>query len=177
MNTYEFSLIFALPSSEEDPDAYVEALYEAGCDDATIGIGRKGQIALEFDREATSAEAAIASAFRDVRKAIPRAQLIEASPDYVGLTEVADIVGFSRQNMRKLMLFDVSSFPVAVHGGSPAVYHLQSVLEWFKKVRNLHVHDDLIEISAATRQVNLAKELSQLPKRALKKRLSDLVLG
>ena len=34
---------------------------------------------------------------------------------------------------------------------------------------------DLVEISAVTRQINLAKELNQLPKRAVSKRLQALV--
>jgi hypothetical protein len=175
MITYEFCLLFSLRSAEEDPDMYVEALYEAGCGDATIGIGRKGLIALAFDRESESATAAIESAIRDVRKVIPGAKLVEASPDYVGLTEAAEIAGFSRQNMRKLMLKDTTSFPIAVHAGNPAVYHLNSVLKWFKDVRKIDVRDDLVEISAVTRQVNLAKELSQLPKRGVSKRLQALL--
>jgi hypothetical protein len=175
MTTYEFSLIFQLPSAEEDPGAYVEALYEAGCDDSTIGIGRKGLIALDFDREASSANVAVESALRDVRKAIPNAKLIEASPDYVGLTEVADIAGFTRQNMRKLMLKGAASFPVAVHAGNPSVYHLDAVLKWFSDVRKIDVRNELIEISAATRRVNLAKELSQISNRGVSKRLQELV--
>ena len=84
MITYEFSLIF-LSSAEEDPDMYVEGLSKLG-GDATIGIGRG---LLGLDREAVSANAAIESAIRDVRKVIPAAKLIEASPDFVGLTEAA----------------------------------------------------------------------------------------
>jgi len=175
MTTYQFSLTFTLPSANEDPDIHVDALYEAGCDDATIGVGRHGYIALDFDREAASASAAIESALRNVRKAIPEAKLVEASPDYVGLTEAADIAGFTRQNMRKLALKGASSFPVAVHSGNPAVYHLHAVLKWFKDVRKMAVSKDLVEISAVTRQVNLAKELSQLPSRQVSKRLRELV--
>jgi hypothetical protein len=40
----------------------------------------------------------------DVRAALPEAILIEAAPDYVGLSDVADSVGVTRQNLRKLML-------------------------------------------------------------------------
>jgi hypothetical protein len=175
MTTYEFSLSFTLPRDDEDPDTYVEALYEAGCADATIGIGRLGMIAIDFDRDAASARAAIESAIRDVRKVIPHAKLIEASPDYVGLTEAAEIAGFSRQNMRKLMLKDTHSFPVAVHVGNPAVYHLDAVLKWFKDVRKIEIRDDLVEVSAITRQINVAKELTQIPKRGISKKLQALV--
>jgi hypothetical protein len=47
---------------------------------------------------------AIFSVVQKVRTAIPVAELVEASPDFVGLTDVADLVGCSRQNIRKLML-------------------------------------------------------------------------
>src|SRR5439155_384770 len=82
----------------------IERLGAAGCDDALVGIGQPGRIALEFTREAHSAEAALVSALTDVKRAIPSARLIEAAPDFVGLTDVAEVVGMTRQNMRKLMI-------------------------------------------------------------------------
>ena len=60
-------------------------LGEAGCDDALIGVGRPGRIALNFDCEADSAFAAVAGAVSEVRAAIPEAWLIEVAPDLVGL--------------------------------------------------------------------------------------------
>jgi hypothetical protein len=93
-----------LADDDRDPEALVERLGEAGCDDALIGIGQPGRLALEFTREAESAEEAVRSALADVRGAVPLARLIEVAPDLVGLTDVAEIVGVSRQNMRKLML-------------------------------------------------------------------------
>jgi hypothetical protein len=58
----------------------VERLGEAGCDDALVGIGQPGRIALNFTREADSAQQAFISALEDVRRAIPDAELIEAKP-------------------------------------------------------------------------------------------------
>ena len=63
-------------------------------------MGQQGRIALDFNRESRSAYHAIRSALRDVKKAIPKATLIEATPDFFGLTDVAEILGFTRQNMR-----------------------------------------------------------------------------
>ena len=166
MSNYEFQLTFALPARDADPDQFVDTLYEAGCDDATIGVGRVGQIGLMFNREAASAKDAIQSAIDDVLKGIPGARLIEAAPDYVGLTEAADIAGFSRQNMRSLMIKDLASFPIAVHGGKPAVYHLIEVLQWFKDIRRIDIGEPLLEISSVTRQVNLTKELRRLSESA-----------
>ncbi|WP_022654030.1 DNA-binding protein [Aquaspirillum serpens] len=78
---YEFTLKFKIPS---DPvDELIEKLAEAGCDDALIGIGTPGKIALEFIRESTSAKQAIISAIRDVKSAIPDAMLIEVGSELV----------------------------------------------------------------------------------------------
>lgn len=49
-----------------------------------VGIGLPGRIALSFLREADSAQQAVISALEDVNRAIPDAELIEASPDLAG---------------------------------------------------------------------------------------------
>ena len=54
----------------------------------------------DFIREAENADAAIQIAHQDVLKTVPQAQLIEAAPDYVGLTDIAEIVSVSRQQLR-----------------------------------------------------------------------------
>jgi hypothetical protein len=72
MREYEFTLKFKVPNPMTDTGMFVDALYESGCDDAIIGTGTKGFIALDFIREAPSAYDAISSAINDVRKAIPQ---------------------------------------------------------------------------------------------------------
>src|SRR5271170_2454263 len=94
MDDYTFTLNFTLPRREDGPDQYLDALYEAGCDDAVVGVGQYGMIGLDFTRAATSAQEAIGSA-------IEGAILVGVGPDLVGLTEMAAIFGFTRQNMRK----------------------------------------------------------------------------
>jgi hypothetical protein len=78
MREYEFTLKFKLPDPTTDADLYVDALYESGCDDAIIGTGTRGFIALDFIRAAPSAYDAMSSAIHDVRKAIPRAEIVDA---------------------------------------------------------------------------------------------------
>ena len=159
---YEFTLKFKIPS---DPvDELIEKLAEAGCDDALIGIGTPGKIALEFIRESTSAKQAIISAIRDVKSAIPDAMLIEVGPDFVGITDVAELIGVSRQNIRKLIMNHASSFPTAVHEGTSAIWHLNHILKWFK-AKGLYeksVHS-LFEISHIAMEVNITKEVKRLP--------------
>src|SRR6185437_4879077 len=127
MADYTFVLTFSLPDQEADPEAYLDALYEAGCDDASVGIGRLGMIGLDFTRQAQSAEQAVRSATEAVRKAIPGAELVQAGPDLVGLTETAEAFGFSRQNMRKYATGHTAgraAFPVPAFIGEPTLWHM-----------------------------------------------------
>lgn len=158
MNTYEFTLKFCLPDTSANPDDYIERLGAAGCEDALIGIGQNARIALNFTRESDSAYAALFSALADVKHAIPDAQLIEATPDLVGLTDVADLLGFTRQYMRKLMLGNAASFPAPIHEGRAAIWHLAKVLTWLKARKMYPVEDTLIDIAKATMQINIVKE-------------------
>lgn len=157
MKEYEFKLLFALPDAMTPPDRYVESLGATGCTDALPGIGKAGRIALDFAREAESAREAIESAISDVRRAIPGARLIEAGPDYVGLTEIAEILGFTRQNMRKLMLNSAIEFPDPVHEGKPSIWHLEPVLLWLRDRKGYEIDDILLETARMNFQVNLAK--------------------
>ncbi|NEO86411.1 MAG: DNA-binding protein [Spirulina sp. SIO3F2] len=79
MQDYEFTLEFELQDPHADPADYVEQLYESGCDDALIGIGRKGRISFDFIREATSMAEARESAIADIHQVLPFAILIELS--------------------------------------------------------------------------------------------------
>lgn len=155
---YRFTLKYQLADHDGDADALIERLGAAGCDDALIGIGQPGRLALEFTREAGNAEAAVGSALADVRHAVPSASLIEVAPDLVGLTDVAEIVGVSRQNMRKLMLSHPASFPVPVHEGSASIWHLADVLAWLRDKGGYSVTPEAIEVATVAMQVNLAKE-------------------
>lgn len=74
---YTFILKYQLSEQNRTQDEVVERLGAAGCEDALVGIGQPGCIALEFIREAVSAEAALVSALEDIKGAIPSATLIE----------------------------------------------------------------------------------------------------
>lgn len=155
---YTFTLKYQLADEDRDADALVERLGEAGCDDALVGVGQPGRLALEFVREAADAGAAVRSALADVRRAVPSAKLIEVAPDLVGLTDVADIVGVSRQNMRKLMLAHPSSFPAPVHEGSASIWHLADVLAWLQAKGSYSLPQDVLDVARAALQVNVVKE-------------------
>ena|SRR5690606_25063739 len=174
MSEYEFTLKFRLLDANADPEQFIDALAEAGCDDATVGIGQKGRIALAFNREAANALDAVVSAMKAVKAAIPGAELVEASPDFVGLTDVAELVGCTRQNIRKLMITNLATFPAAVHEGSQAIWHLRPVLAWFSETQKRAIDRSLIEISEVTMKVNIAKEARRVPGAALPRELEAL---
>lgn len=92
MKTFEFTII----ASGFDPDGnYEDALFEAGCDDATFSL-QKGVLIGEFDREAVSFSSAVASACRDVKNAGLEVERVE--PDHlVSLSEIAERAQLGRQ--------------------------------------------------------------------------------
>lgn len=160
MNEYKFELTFKLPQ-EADPDQYFAAL-EKSCSDAMVGTGQTGYMAFDFNRESTSAYDAIVSAVTDVKKAIPKASLVEATPDFVGLTDVAELLGFTRQYMRKIMVKSGTTFPSPVHEGKSSIWHLSNILIWLKENNKYKVEDTLIDVANVNKKFNLIKELNQV---------------
>ncbi len=155
---YEFTLTFKLAPEDSNVDELVGRLGAAGCTDAMVGVGQAGQLALEFVRKAKSAEQAILSALTDVKKAIPTAKLVEVGPDLVGLTDVADLVGVTRQNMRKLMLAHAAAFPAPIHSGSTSLWHLAPVLEFLGEREQYKLAPALIDVALAAMRLNITKE-------------------
>ena len=98
---HDFTLILSGITSES---AGVEdALFEAGCDDATLSF-RMGRPVLTFSREANSLKDAILSAVSDVRSAGIGANVLRV--DYCNLVTQADIarkIGRSRQLVHQYM--------------------------------------------------------------------------
>lgn len=159
---YLFTLNYLLPAEDCDLLQLVERLGAADCTDVLVGTGLAGRLALEFSREAESAEAALLGALGDIKRIIPEARLVEASPDFVGLSEIAEIVGVSRQNMRKLMLGHAESFPLAIHEGSSSLWHLAEVLSWLDSKGGYPLKHPVIEVARVAQQVNTAKESKRI---------------
>jgi len=176
MQEYEFTLKFKLPDPGTDADIYIDALYESGCDDAIIGVGLRGLIGLDFIREAPSAYKAMFSAIQDVRKAIPQAELIEASPDFVGITDIAKLIGCSRQNVQKLVSKSNLNPPLAVYGGAQSVWHLLEFLTWLKESKGYKIDQSLLEIAKTTRNLNCIKESRRLDPE-MQKQFQELVFA
>jgi hypothetical protein len=78
---YTFTLKYRLSAANQNVDDLIERLGAEGCDDVLVGVGQPGRVALEFTREADSAQAAIQSALADVKRVMPKAQLLEDAPE------------------------------------------------------------------------------------------------
>src|SRR6266446_4522389 len=90
--TFEFSII----ASGLDPSAddFETRFFDAGCDDATVSF-QKGRIIVDFAREASSIDAAIASAIECVKAAGAVVERIEPDP-LVNLSDIAERTGLTR---------------------------------------------------------------------------------
>ncbi len=75
-----FSFTLEIEGADVMTDAAQNALFEAGCDDATFGVSNGIQTA-EFDREATEFAEAVASAIKAVEAAVPGARVVEIHRD------------------------------------------------------------------------------------------------
>lgn len=158
---YIFTLKYQLEDHDSDVDVLLERLGSAGCDDALVGVGQPGRLALEFTREAERATEAVRTALAEIKNAIPTARLIEMSPDLVGLTDVADIVRISRQAMRKLMLAHRATFPLPVHEGTASLWHLAEVLDWLKTRGGYEFDAGIREAASIAMEVNIEKEVKR----------------
>lgn len=162
MKEFEFTLKFSLPNTITDTDDYIKFLEEEGCDDALIGLGKSERLALQFNREGDNALEVVVSAIKAVERAIPGVNLIEATPDLVGISDIANYLSFSRQYIRKLILENKTSFPVPIHEGKVSLWHLSHVLTWLKQENRYSMDAALIDIAQANMQLNFVKEASNI---------------
>lgn len=99
---FEFDLVFALPKKDADLDAILDALFEAGCDDAVVGLGTAGLVGMAFTRSGEDAESVIMGAIQAALSALPEgAKLREVKPDLVSQGDVASRLEVSRQALQK----------------------------------------------------------------------------
>ena len=68
---FEFDIVVSLPRGTGDEDTIMDALFEAGCDDAVIGLGASGLVGLGFSRAGEDAEGVISAGVKQVLSAFP----------------------------------------------------------------------------------------------------------
>ena len=161
----EFDFALLLTGPTEFTDAMADALFAAGCDDATPSVCY-GRVSLEFSRTAPSYKDAVLSAIGDVRKAGIGADVWQIDDcDLVTQAEVARKVGKSPQYVQQLMSGKrgPGRFP-------PPVCHLSEntllwqwceVSQWL--CENNVVKPEVVEQARLTFAINLALEKLHRP--------------
>ena len=166
MTEYTFELIFKL-NKDEQPELYIDRLYEAGCDDATVSVGAIGYLGLSFIREAKSAKKALETAIKNVKQGIPHAQLERAAPDLLNLSELAFLFGFTKQNMRKYARGEITSvtkeFPTPVINGKTSYWHAAKIGQWLNEQGIMKISDEILDTLLTLWSLNQANEFLHRP--------------
>ncbi len=160
MNNYQFQLVFLLHPNE-DAEQHLDALFEAGCDDGLMSIGKAGYLAADFTRESVTAYEAIKTAIKNITKAIPHAKLIKAGPYIANLSEMANLFGCTKQNLSKYARGESlkkESFPCPIISGKVDYWYVLDIASWFYKQDKINIQKQDIEALKAIHDLNVAIE-------------------
>lgn len=84
---------------------------------------------------------------------MPLATLVEVGPDFVGLSDIAELLDVTRQNVRKFA-FKRDDFPVPFHSGTTVLWRLLPVLDWFGATLGYAIDPKLRDVCSVAMQVN-----------------------
>ena len=163
-NTFSFLLVLGpleVPLSEIE-----DALFEAGCDDALLGI-RNGAVYLDFDRSAPSLEDAVFSAIRQIESAPVGAKVRRVEPDDpVTAAEIARRVGKSREAVRLWIegRRGKGNFPIPQTGlaGTTVLWSWVEVTRWLVETGAIQ-NPDAVSAAELVATLNRALEARDKP--------------
>ncbi|WP_340150004.1 hypothetical protein [uncultured Sneathiella sp.] len=160
MKMFEFAIV-AFGQSIED-DEFLNAVFEAGCDDATLSF-QKGVIVAEFAREAESFAKAIASACHQLRQTGVKIERIE--PDYlVSLSEIAERSNLSRQRISlyaKGERLEEFPHPTVKFTSNHPLWDWYQVAEWL--YRNNNLAKEVVVEAKVVREANIHIDMLDMP--------------
>ncbi|MBF5056094.1 prophage CP4-57 regulatory [Alcanivorax sp. 521-1] len=176
MTMYEFQVHFELPLEQPDSEQWLDALFEAGCDDAIVGLARPGYLSLDFSREGEEAMVVVQSAVGDVQTAIPGAHPQSVGPDLLNLSGIAEWlsdnrIAITRQAMRKYAAGELrrsrSRFPAPRVFDSVPLWHAHDVLAWMEQNGKLVKADQaavktMLDLTGVSKAINAAAEFLRL---------------
>ena len=100
MSTFHFTLIVEGPDLQDEP--HIDALFEAGCDDAAVGRSDGVQY-VDFDREAGTLDTALLSAVDDL-ETLEGVEVVRiADAGLASLADIATRLGRTRESVRLLV--------------------------------------------------------------------------
>lgn len=163
MNEYTFTLIL-----DRDPEDLLDALFEAGCDDALFG-DVDGTHYAEFTREADTLASAVASAISNIQS-VDDLHVLRVEPDdLVTLSEIAHRLDRTREGIRLIAAGQRGDgdFPTPISHTRERnrLWRWTDVIAW--AAAHGHVEDADLEGARVIAAVNAALELNarlpQLP--------------
>ena len=99
MTEFDFQIFWA--GVDTSDETFLERLFEAGCDDATVYF-KDGYLCVDFSRESDSAESAVISAIKDIERSGIGGSIERVEPeDLASLSEIANRVGVTRSALQK----------------------------------------------------------------------------
>ena len=136
MSTYHFTLIVDGPDLQDQ--TLIDRVFEAGCDDATVGSSGGVQY-VDFDRKAGALEDAILSAVDDLEKLEGVEVVRIADAGLASLADIAARVGRTREGVRLLVsgARGPGNFPKPVTDPRSRyrLWRWSEVASWFKAYR------------------------------------------
>jgi hypothetical protein len=172
---HEFILILSqvhtLTSEMED------ALFEAGCDDATVGM-HSGRLAIDFTRSAPTLKDAILSAIQDVQKAKIGARIVRVhNCDLVTQAEIARRISRTRQLVHQYIsgTRGPGGFPAPACEITDGVHLWQWCEVAFWLGENDMITDDVVRAARDTEMINSI--LNFLNQQALHPEVMAEILG
>lgn len=173
--THSFTLFLTGPDVLDDE--HMDALYDAGCDDALFGE-RDGAQYAAFDREARTFSEALASAIHDVTSALPGLQVVRIEPDQlVTLSAIAERSGRTRESIRLLSTGERGPggfpAPVAYADHKTRLWHWPDVVDWLTEHNKARIEVDA-EAADLVAALNAAFDLREHARHLRKK--SDIAL-
>jgi len=152
MKTHEFTL--TIGGICEATEEFANAIFEAGCDDATCGSSR-GRVFVDFDRDAETFLAAVLSAIADVQRAgFQVIRIDETNP--VSQAEIARRLEVSRQMVNQYVSGKRGSGdfppPTGTNKAGAELWEWNEVAEWLRK--NNAIDDDTLERSSIVNVIN-----------------------
>ncbi|MFC4109481.1 helix-turn-helix transcriptional regulator [Micromonospora zhanjiangensis] len=155
MKVQVFTVVLDHPPTDDE----IDALFEAGCDDAAFGVDH-GVATAQFDRKAATLADAIASAVRAIESAGLTAVRV-VDEDLLTLADISDRIGQSRESVRRYATGarGPGGFPPPVNPSreGASFYRWSEVAPWIRE----HIGLDVPDIDPALVVANLVLQARQ----------------
>jgi hypothetical protein len=180
MTTHTFTLIIDGPDVTEE--GVIDALFEAGCQDALLGRRDLVQFA-DFDREAPDLVRAIVSAIDEVESVAGMRVLRVEPEDLVSASAIAERTGRSRESIRLLVegKRGPGGFPspIAWVDAKTRLWHWSDVANWFAEKLRQRVDDiaDAQLVAALNAGLEARNRLDALEQESHRAAVAHIVAG